>query len=214
MADFEYAEIKGGKIIGFRMFPEPLNPAEIRREGASLYVDVLGGSRVAITEAEVGRVIASHRVRVVFRPRPLPHEAITVPVADDFSPAAQAARAALKKREEEIAAGLADEPAPFRDVYLDGVLLPDGLPEGVIVGEVVSIGGLPVLRPVREIKPVFDAATEMLVNAGEEIFDGEVVRTLKAVPRVDPPKPPLHRLVDVLVAKNHLTAEEAAEILK
>lgn len=56
---------------------------------------------------------------------------------------------------------------------LDGIDQPDGLPAGTLVGELDYEGGLPVLRPIVEIKPEL-AEGEQLTDVTVVIFDDRV----------------------------------------
>lgn len=78
--------------------------------------------------------------------------------------------------------------AAYRIVVVDGVIRLDGvvvaeLPPGTLIGSVIRVGGLPMMRPVREIKPAFNPLTQVLVNQNTAIADDEVVRTYAVAPR-------------------------------
>lgn len=90
-------------------------------------------------------------------------------------------------------------------LYLDGEEV-DALPPGSLVGTVIRIGGTPVLLPVREVKPVFNPASEELANQGEVIGVDEVVRTYVVVAR-------RYRIPKAVIVERLINAGKASAIV-
>lgn len=154
---YRYALIRGGAIVEERDYPEPLDPASIKREGGQLYLVSPDGARRTISEEERARVIAPYRVKTRVEKTEQ-----AVPADPDGEP---------------LDPGATETEIIEREILsLDGVDLPGGLPADALIGDLEYEGGRPVLRPVVEIKPPLGAG-QQYGDVTVAIYDDRVEQT-------------------------------------